>query len=697
MDKNSIPSLKLEPVWEDIKHPEKITSVANAYGVFQAESIVSVNENSAYPEVRAAVPNTDDPSTPHNTIRMWVLGMVMCTVGSALNTFFSFHSPAFNISTFVSSILAWPLGRLWDLLPNYMIFGVPLNPGPFNVKEHTLITIMANVSFGGGAAYATDIIIAMNNFYGIDFGWGFGMVACVSTQLIGYSYAGLTRSVLVYPGQMIWPSNLVSTTFLTNIHMNSNTPANGWNISKLRFFTYICIGSFIWYWIPGYMAQFLSYFSFVTWIKPNNVIINQIFGAQTGLGILPITFDWNQVAGYVGSPLIPPISTIATIFTSMVCFFWIITPIIHYSKTFYSEYLPISDSGSYDRYQKTYNVSRILTKDFSFDLEGYKNYSPLFLSTTFSLSYGLSFASITATIVHAALFHGKEIYELGWKNRNKNTNPDIHNKLMTAYTEVPHWWFLIIFLISFGLAIATITAWNVEMPVWALIIALIIALVFIFPIGIIMALTNIQVGLNVVTEFIAGYLMPGKPFAMMFFKTFGYITNFQGTVFSQDMKLGHYMKIAPRTLFWAQGIAVVWGAIVQIAAMKWTQNHIPNVCSPDQKSHFTCPNGRVFFNASIIWGVIGPQRQFSPGNLYYPMLFFFIIGAVLPIISWLILKKYPNCFLKSFFWPVFLNGTAMIPPATPYNYGAYCIVGTVFGFFIKRKWFDWWSKYNYSL
>ena len=61
------------------------------------------------------------------------------------------------------------------------------------------------------------------------------------------------------------------------------------------------------------------------------------------------------------------------------------------------------------------------------------------------------------------------------------------------------------------------------------------------------------------------------------------------------------------------------------------------ICVLLTKNH-TCPNGKVFFNASIIWGVIGPQRQFSHGQIYYGLLFFFIIGAVTPVINWLILK-----------------------------------------------------------
>lgn len=39
------------------------------------------------------------------------------------------------------------------------------------------------------------------------------------------------------------------------------------------------------------VAKFLSVFAFVTWIRPNSVVINQLFGGTTGLSLIPITFD----------------------------------------------------------------------------------------------------------------------------------------------------------------------------------------------------------------------------------------------------------------------------------------------------------------------------------------------------------------------------------------------------------------------
>jgi OPT oligopeptide transporter protein len=69
----------------------------------------------------------------------------------------------------------------------------------------------------------------------------------------------------------------------------------------------------------------------------------------------------------------------------------------------------------------------------------------------------------------------------------------------------------------------TIEIWPTEVPIWGLLLALSIAAFYIVPTGMIQAITNQQIGLNVITELVAGYAFPGKPLPMMIFKTFGYI------------------------------------------------------------------------------------------------------------------------------------------------------------------------------
>jgi OPT family oligopeptide transporter len=135
-----------------------------------------LEEDSPYPEVRAAVRNYDEIDTPCNTVRAWVIGMTLTTVASAVNLLFSLRNPSITITTYVIQLVAYPIGKAWDMVmptKTFTTFGYrwSFNPSPFNMKEHTIIVVMANASFAGGAAYATDILLAQEVFYGQFFGW----------------------------------------------------------------------------------------------------------------------------------------------------------------------------------------------------------------------------------------------------------------------------------------------------------------------------------------------------------------------------------------------------------------------------------------------------------------------------------------------------------------------------------------------
>ena len=105
--------------------------------------------------------------------------------------------------------------------------------------------------------------------------------------------------------------------------------------------------------------------------------------------------------------------------------------------------MPISSRTSYDNTGSQYDLNRILRPNGTFDEAAYHSYSPLFLSTTFVMSYGLSFAAITATIMHTILYFRKQIWIQS--RRSLNEQPDIHARLMSRYRQVPTWWYLCIF------------------------------------------------------------------------------------------------------------------------------------------------------------------------------------------------------------------------------------------------------------
>ncbi|KAK0547256.1 hypothetical protein OC846_003273 [Tilletia horrida] len=677
--------------------PDLILPASHALesGDTKAGFLEALYEDSIYPEVRATVSNVDDPTMPVNTFRTWLMGILFTILLSSLNQFFSYRYPSVTITALVVQLLAFPFGRfLAKILPT-RVFLTPLgsftlNPGPFNIKEHTMITVMANVTAGG--AYATEILGVQRFLYNQTWGPGYQIMLVMSTQLIGFSYAGFCRRWLVYPAAMIWPANLSRTALLSTLHRTQKSEIG--RMSRERFFLYAFIGAFCWHWFPGYIFTALSTFNWACWIAPDNVKLNQLMGVSSGLGMGLFTFDWSQIS-YIGSPLVTPLFTEVQAMMSLVLFFWVLTPILYYTDAKHASYLPILSSHVYDRFGERYQVKKVLTAAGSFNATAYNEYSQQFIPTSFMVAYGLSFAGITTVLVHVFLYFRKDIVRQ-FRSTIRN-EPDIHARLMARYPEVPNAWYAAVFIVSLVLGFASTQAWPTELPWWAVFLALGISALYTLPIGIIQAVTNQQVGLNVITEFIIGYVLPGHPVAMMIFKTFGYISMGQALGFVSDLKLGHYMKVPPRDMFLAQVTATVISVFVILGVQSWTFNNVVDVCTRKAQDNFVCPSITVFGSASIVWGLIGPKLNFSQGQMYNNMLWFFLIGAVVPIPTYFLAKRYPRSFLRYVNWPVIFTATGFIPPATGINYSSWFLFGLIFQFWIRRRHFGWWSSYNYVL
>lgn len=156
------------------------------------------------------------------------------------------------------------------------------------------------------------------------------------------------------------------------------------------------------------------------------------------------------------------------------------------------------------------------------------------------------------------------------------------------------------------------------------------------------------------------------------------------------------MKVPPRVMFSGQVVATVWSCFVQVGVLNWAFANIKNICAHDNIQHFTCPNGRVFFNASIIWGLVGPQRIFSSGQIYNGMLYFFLAGALGPPIVYFLTRAFPRVkFLRYINVPLIFGGSGSLPPASTINYTSWAAVGFFFNKFLKNRYRGWWSNYNY--
>jgi OPT family small oligopeptide transporter len=304
-----------------------------------------------------------------------------------------------------------------------------LAQGKWNEKEHTCVYVSSNVAFG--FAFATDVIVEQTQFYNQPASIGYQLLLTISTQILGYGFAGMARRFLVRPSGMIWPGTLMSAAMFSTLHKQDNKPANGWTISRWKFFYIVWSGAFAFYFLPGLLMPALSYFSVITWFAPKNVVVANLFGVASGLGLFPMTFDWAQIT-YVGSPLLVPFWAALNVVGGLAIVMWIIAPIFYYANVLYTSYMPILSTGVFDNTGKIYNVSKILTPDFLFDREAYSQYSRVFLPVTYMLSYGMQFAGLAALLTHTLCWHGKDIWRT-WKKSLEEARQDGK----PAYRPVP--------------------------------------------------------------------------------------------------------------------------------------------------------------------------------------------------------------------------------------------------------------------
>ncbi|KAM3742538.1 hypothetical protein ACB098_07G075500 [Castanea mollissima] len=546
-----------------------------------------VNEDELSPveQVRLTVPNIDDPTLPVWTFRMWTLGLLLCAILSFLNQFFSYRTEPLLVSQITVSVASLPIGRF-------------------------MAATLPTTNYG---VYIIDIIKA---FYHRNISFFASWLLIVTTQVLGYGWAGLLRKYVVELAHMRWPASCNSRSSLTFSALQEKEEKR---FSGAKFFLIALICRFTWYTVPGYLFSTLTN---ISW---------QIGSGMKGLGLGAVALDWAAVSSFLFSPLISPSFSIMNVFAGYVLMVYIAIPIAYWGLDLYNaSRFPIFSSQLFTSQGQQYNILAI-----------YEKQGPIHLSMFFALTYGFGFATIVATLTHVTLFYGR--FQASYKGME-----GIHTKLMRKYKDIPSWWFYLLLIVTLAVSLVLCTVLNdqVQLPWWGLLFASAIAYSFTLPIICQSTLISIYIvflftintpGLNSITEYIMGLIYPGRPIANVSFKVYGYMAMNQAVSFLNNFKFRHYMKIPPRSMFLLQFIGTILAGTINIGVARWLLNSIQNICQPELlpvNSPWTCPSDRVFFDASVIWGL----------------------------------------------------------SATPLNYNVWIAVGTIFNYFVYRYRKEWWQS-----
>ncbi|KAI0700199.1 OPT oligopeptide transporter [Cytidiella melzeri] len=637
----------------------------------------------------------DDPSLPAITFRTIFLGIGLSIFSSVLATIYTFKPQSSTVSQLFCLIIAYVLGEaMARLIPTRGWFRY-LNPGPFNIKEHAAIVIMASTA--ASVAIAMEIIAALDLFYNITLSPAVAIFQIFSSQMLGYGMAGILRTLLVYPTYAFYPAYISVVSLLQSLHFG-----DALNMKRRRYFWIVFTAIFFWEWIPQYPFPLLSAISVICLIdNGRHAFVRNLFGAGSsneGIGLFSFSTSWTLITQ--GRPLVWPLQTLG------MAIGYVILTVAYYAGSFHAKDLVFMSTSLFDSKGQTYNQTAILTPDHVLDRSKLEAVGLPRFTTTYAISQMCYNFSMGAAIVHVLLWHWSDLKaafgSLRFLRNNKDQEVnDVHYQEMKGYTEVPQWWYLLLFVVSLAVGIGCSYATpNPLMPWWSVLLFTAISAVIAVCMGFIAATTGFQISIKYAIQIIAAFIHPGKPITVMYVNLYGNSTAFQTLFLLQDLKLGQYVKLPPRVTFSSQLAGSFIGAIFNYIMMKTIIGSNREVLlDPVGTRIWSGWIIQSYNSASVAMGALG-EELFTVGKPYYLISFAIFIGLLFPIPFWLVHR----CTNRDSFvskaaayinTPIVAYYAGFLPYSVNGQWWSCVVIGFAAQWWARSRRPKWFKKYNY--
>lgn len=639
----------------------------------------------------------DDVGLPILTFRMFFLGLGFSAFGSVLAQLYYFKPQTLSVSQGFLLIMTYFAGKLMEkLIPRWGPLKL-LNPGPFNIKEHGCIIIMASTA--AGSATAIQVISVQELFYNNTMNAGIAIFTLLASQLIGYAFAGLLQEALVYPSVAFWPSTIVPANMFQALHFDG-----GLSSKRTKLFWTVFAAIFVWEIFPQWVFPLLTGVSIFCLIDHTHPVIRNVFGGASnneGMGILSLCFDWNLIGS---ANLYLPIWTQINENIG-ICFTYILMPALYYGNiwgTGKSSNIPFMSQALFNQDGSEYNQTLILT-DGKFDQAKFDTVGPAYFASTNTLSLITQNMAMGATTVHVFLFYWPEIkpFVMGLNPWNKHVHivHDEHYEKMKIYKKVPRWWFAALLAVSYAMAQATDYTGHSHFTWWQLTVILLLSLFFTAIYSTTSALLGFKEfggGLDGFYQVITSYMAPGDPVANMYGALYGGQPTVQGIKLLSDLKLGQYLKIPPRVNFIVQILGCIVGALLNYVMMlSIIDKQRPALLTISGTRLWSGQNAQSYNSNAIAWGALGKQ-MFRAGTMYQFVPAALGLGCLLPIPGYFLYRKYPkSTFFRNFNTGIVIQYSCYLSVGINTSVNTSTAIGLFSQLYLRKKHPRWFTKYNY--
>jgi ABC-type microcin C transport system permease subunit YejB len=117
-----------------------------------------------------------------------------------------------------------------------------------------------------------------------------------------------------------------------------------------------------------------------------------------------------------------------------------------------------------------------------------------------------------------------------------------------SYEDVPEWGYTLWLGVFSIVTILVCQFTPFYMPVGITIFAILLGALVTIPFGLVQAVSGTTFYLQVLSQFIIGYILPGNPSRVACFTSLCSNIVYQALLLTADLKLGHYMHIDPYSM-----------------------------------------------------------------------------------------------------------------------------------------------------
>lgn len=698
----------------DIK--EKVSS--DIENISSGESVELDDDVMELPKVvRDIVPLEDDTTIPILTFRYFVLSVIFVAPGAFISVMNSYRTTSAAYSIFFVQLASHWVGKwMARVLPDKKVgfgrFKFSLNPGPWSIKETAMITITA--SSGATGSQATSVLSLAEVFYGEKVNPAIAIFFMWAIVFVGYSYAAIARNFLLYDPQFVWPQALMQTTlFQTQAKSDADSLLSK---KQMRVFFTALLGMCAWEFLPEFVFPMVSSLAFLCWVAPRNKTANFIGSGLGGMGFLNLTLDWSNITSSI---MLYPYWVQIVQFIAFVIGAWVLLPAAKWGNLS-SFKTGLMSNRLFTSEGKPYPSSTLLTADLRFNETAYNEHGPVHLGTQRLWNIFFDYASYVSGVVWVVVFGHSSLkksvtnfirnFKERRANKDKTKNININqqytdrlNKLQSHYKEVPLYWYVALFLASFVTLITIFGTGHMFMPWWCLIVGLAFGATIVTPLAWLYALSNFQLAIGTFNELIFGYMIQDMktrhPAGALSYGAVAGDAWYRAQYILQDQKIGHYMHLAPRAVFFSQIFGELIGIPINYGAMRWVLNTKSDYISgakTDPLHQWTGQSLVSYQSNAVQYVILGPRRLFHN----YPQLpYGFLLGLGCPLILYVLDRYFKKSPLKFRLW----NTTVFFSTLSAF-YGnvstgplSQIIGGTITMFWAFRYKHDLWKKYNYLL